>query len=203
MNGRQLRVVKMGGSLLDFAALPQAFRNWLTTQSRAQQVLIVGGGEWVESVRTAQQRFPIDDAFCHELSVGLLETTAKLVAHLLNPVCGAQFVGGWNRLQEELGSRASAPVLVFAPHDFLTQVEPSMPAPRLPRDWRTTSDSIAARLACCLDTRELVLLKSRPRPVGDLRALARCGFVDRTFPRGARQLRRVRFVNLRAARWAG
>lgn len=202
MIGRQLRVVKMGGSLLDFAALPQAFRNWLTTQPRARNVLIVGGGEWVESVRTAQRRFPIDDAFCHELSVGLLETTARLVANLLHPECGAQFVGDWNRLQTELGNRASAPLLVFAPHDFLTRVEPSMPAPRLPRDWRTTSDSIAARLASCLDARELVLLKSRPRPVGDLRALARCEFVDRTFPRIARKLRRVRFVNLRAARWS-
>ncbi|MFM2097221.1 MAG: hypothetical protein RIS70_4345, partial [Planctomycetota bacterium] len=116
MNGRQLRVMKMGGSLLDFAALPQAFRNWLSMQPRARNVLIVGGGEWVESVRMAQQRFPIDDAFCHELSVGLLETTAKLVANLLSPVCGAQFVGDWNRLQEELGNRTSAPLLVFAPH---------------------------------------------------------------------------------------
>lgn len=202
MSHRSLRIVKLGGSLLDFPELPHAFSQWYRAQRPAQTVVIAGGGAWVESVRETQRRFPLSDAFCHDLSVGLLKTTAQLVASLLRKPCGAQWVGEWEALRDRLDTESAFNPLVFAPDGFLMQIEPTMPAPRLPRDWRSTSDSIAARLATCLDARELVLLKSCPRPRGDLHELARVGFVDRVFPRVARSVRAIRFVNLRADRWA-
>jgi 5-(aminomethyl)-3-furanmethanol phosphate kinase len=68
----------------------------------------------------------------------------------------------------------------------------------LPVSWDVTSDSIAARIAGLLGCRELVLLKScLPGPdVTSLDRASETQYVDRTFPRFARDLVEVRFVNL-------
>ena len=69
----------------------------------------------------------------------------------------------------------------------------------LPQSWDVTSDSIAARIARLLECRELILLKSCPPPPDaiQLERAADSQYVDREFPRFARDVPQVRFVNLR------
>ena len=57
-----IRVVKVGGSLLDLPQLPQKLRMWLAAQSPAHNVLVVGGGPLVEQVRTWHAETGIDES---------------------------------------------------------------------------------------------------------------------------------------------
>jgi aspartokinase-like uncharacterized kinase len=68
----------------------------------------------------------------------------------------------------------------------------------LPASWDVTSDTIAARIAVCLEAECLILLKSTSLPVGTSRDdAARLGLVDPILPVVSRALPRVAYLNLR------
>jgi aspartokinase-like uncharacterized kinase len=196
MNIYPVRVVKVGGSLLDMPEFPETLRDWLSAQAAAAHVLVVGGGSLADEVRALSRRFQMDQAAAHWACVDLLTATARIVASLVPPLI---FVRRFDELQSALRTDA-APCVVFAVADFLATVEPLMPAPALPRDWSATTDSIAARLAVALDAAELVLLKSTHLPPeANCQAAADRGLVDDFFPIASRGLAKVRWVNLRDA----
>ena len=81
---------------------------------------------------------------------------------------------------------------------FIRDIDEHSSSP-LPRRWRVTSDSIAARLASYLAAPELVLLKSAPLPEAvAFEDAAEEGIVDPYFPVVAPAVARVVCVNLRA-----
>jgi len=57
-----IRVVKVGGSLLDLPELPQKLRTWLAAQSSAHNVLISWRGPLVEQVRSWNAESAIDES---------------------------------------------------------------------------------------------------------------------------------------------
>ncbi|MCH8101706.1 MAG: hypothetical protein IIB28_00965 [Chloroflexi bacterium] len=57
---QMVRVIKIGGSLLEDAKVAEAFYRWLAEQPAANNVIIVGGGCLVESLRELASRFEID-----------------------------------------------------------------------------------------------------------------------------------------------
>ena len=189
-----LRVVRVGGSLLTWDHLPAELHRWLASHSSACNVLVAGGGPWVEALRETAARFSMEEETAHWLSVQAMELTAKLL-HSLMPedVC---FVTGFAELRSVI-SQPRPPRIVFDVGDFLRDVERDQPGIPLPRNWRVTSDSIAARVAIVLQADELVLLKSADPPhFTDVQQLAACGYVDTCFPVAADGLT-VRFENLR------
>ena len=157
-----VRVVKVGGSLFDYAELPVALHKWLTRHSESLHVLVAGGGDLAETIRKACVRFGLDPTAAHWICIDLLTASARMLAALLP---AAQFVSTYAGLQLAL-QRGEPAVLAFAVADFLHGVEPQLPGPSLPHAWSVTSDSIAARLASALNARELVLMKSRDVSVG-------------------------------------
>ncbi len=184
------RVIKLGGSLLDCDGLAARVRRWLAQQPNGPNILLAGGGELADVVRRAFAQHRLDEEAAHWLCVRLLGVTAELLARLLPEAAHA------TRLEELRSARACQPVVFDCEH-FLRHDDARWPDP-LPHTWDVTSDSIAARLAQRLAACELVLLKSRlPDPRWDLAQAAEAGFVDRYFPRAARCLRRIRYVNLR------
>ncbi|MCC7086322.1 MAG: hypothetical protein IT427_15065 [Pirellulales bacterium] len=196
-----MRVLKLGGSLLDWPPLVVALRRWLALQAPAMNVLVVGGGELAEAIRRldAVHRLPPRDA--HWLAAATMQITARLFARLL-----AESRGIWPYADIAAQRREETGVLIFDSWQFLREVEPTLPGERLPESWDATSDSIAARVAAALHADEFVLLKSALPPAAcaalDGRELAAAGYVDAAFPRIAAGLSCVRCVNLRDERFA-
>jgi 5-(aminomethyl)-3-furanmethanol phosphate kinase len=197
MSDRNVRVIKLGGSLLDASEWPDAFRRWLARQPPMPNVLIVGGGALAEAIRRWDQIHRLTPRDAHGMAIGTMSLTARLAGKLLPEVA---WTDEWSTVFDFVGHvDRSQSLLIFDPSRFLETIEPALDGEPLSQSWDVTSDSIAARIARLLGCRELVLLKSCPPPpeTTALERLADFQYVDREFPRFARDLPQVRFVNLR------
>lgn len=190
---RSIRVIKVGGSLLDVAGLGDRLVAWLARQPPARDVVVVGGGRFVEALRALDRLHRLGDKACHMLAIRAMSLTARLLNAL---------VGQWALVEalDELVDRGDRPA-ILDPWLYLQAEDASSPEPALPHSWDVTSDSIAAQLARRLGARELVLLKSSLPPEGSTaRDAAAAGYVDAHFPEAARGLG-VRCVNLRQSEY--
>src|SRR5690348_4073161 len=134
MNRALVRVVKVGGSLLDWPRLPRALRIWLARQAAAVNVLMCGGGPIVDVVREASRVYSLDDEAAHWLAVDCLAVTARALA----AICKDELVLHHAGLTDFVCAGKPV-VLVYDPRDFLTHHEAAMPGPVLPHDWTATS----------------------------------------------------------------
>ena len=191
-----LRVIRVGGSLLTWDGLPRALDQWMKRLPIGHNVLVAGGGPWVELLRQSSATFKLDDVAWHWLSIRAMSLTARLLAKL---VPGAPpVIEDFGELRVAIDGRPSC--VVFDVHCFLREIEARLPGSPLPHSWDATSDSISARLAEVLGADELVLLKSAsapPHATDDYPQLASLQYVDPCFPDFARSTPVVRFVNLR------
>jgi 5-(aminomethyl)-3-furanmethanol phosphate kinase len=215
------RVIKLGGSLLDYDRMVPQLRAWLAAQPPLPGLMLVGGGELADAIRRAFTTHALGEEAAHWLCIRLLGVTAELVARLLPEAALAKHL---DELPAEDGTRR---LVILEPERILRDDEPrprrthpgetefSMGGPDvpeglsadkraygicpLPHSWDVTSDSIAARLAVLAGADELVLLKSGlPTDSLTLAQAAETGYVDRYFPVAAAGVPRVRCVNLRA-----
>lgn len=205
-----IRVIKLGGSLLDLDDLPERFDRWMVAQSPMHNVLIVGGGKLVDALRDLHGRFQLDERETHWMAVDLLEMTGGIVAGLL-PAWSV--VIGMAELSASIQSPKPANLIFVAGAWLRTRTD-------VPETWEITSDSIAALVANHLKAEELVLLKSTMAPaideemageelaVGELvgegfyesvARLSKVGFVDPQFSHRFKEgeVRKLRLVNLR------
>jgi aspartokinase-like uncharacterized kinase len=179
-----IRVVKIGGSLLDFELFSERIQDWLQRHPEMKTVFVVGGGNRADQVRQWEQRFALEVTESHWNCIEMMEVNSVMVA---------SWFSNWVWIDEfdEL-SRPSGPV-VFATKKWLLNLQPP-----LPESWEVTSDSVAAQLASELKAKELVLLKSAEPPGGaGIESLVESGYLDKYFPVVAAG-QSVRLVNLRA-----
>jgi 5-(aminomethyl)-3-furanmethanol phosphate kinase len=191
-----VRVAKVGGSLLDWPALPVALRDWLNEQRSAVNVLVCGGGELANVIRRADRDFALGEEVAHWLCIDALGVSARVLAAILKgvPLCQA-----YADLVARTKSRTVGD-LVFDPREFLRRHEPVLPGAKLPHSWDVTTDSIAARLATALVADELVLLKSVATAAAISPAeLAAAGYADGHFAKAAEALPSIQVVSLRAS----
>jgi aspartokinase-like uncharacterized kinase len=186
-------VIKVGGSLLDWDALPDRLSDYLGTRVDESLVLLCGGGPLAEAVRGFDRIYKLGEERSHVLALRSLDVTAYVLESLIPA----------SRVVEEVALLASewdaGRLPILAPRRFLEEVDLHAPLP-LPKHWNVTSDSIAARVASYLGASELVLLKSATIPAAiDLDMACRLGLVDRAFPGAAQGIRQVRLLNLRDA----
>lgn len=193
-----IRVVKVGGSLLDLADLSDRIRRWLDLQSSAHHVLVAGGGPLVDVVRQWRRQQPLSEAAAHWMCIDLMTVTAHLLHACLPEI--------WleeddNQLCRRVGERGAT---IFGPARWLRHAEPKIAGTLLRPSWDTTSDAIAGRLAVALGACELALLKSTSPP-GNGNAtvdqLAKFGIVDAVLPKLSAELPPVHVVNLRSESW--
>ncbi len=190
-----MRVVKIGGSLLDFAGLPAAWHAWHERQPPAVNLLMAGGGPFADAIRDAQAIHGIDDAAAHRLAIDSLGLSARLLGVLLPDVRIVSRPGEVAAAARQ--SRGLPTTLILDVAACFRESPADGPLNMLPASWQVTSDSLAAAVARLLEAGELVLAKSSlPTAPCDATRLAEIGFVDGYFPRAAAGLR-VRMVNLR------
>jgi 5-(aminomethyl)-3-furanmethanol phosphate kinase len=188
-------VIKVGGSLLDWPELPHRLTLFLDGQrSRSasrRSILIAGGGAAADLVRRLDRDHPLDDETAHRLAIHAMDLTARFLAAILP---GSVTI---DRLPDRFKVWGERRIPVLVPSPILRDIERLGSAP-LPPTWETTSDSIAAWIACHLGAASLVLLKSASLPRGaDRLEAARLERVDPNFPRIAQNLPRVAYLNLR------
>jgi aspartokinase-like uncharacterized kinase len=193
MNALPLRVVKVGGSLLNWPELGSALACWLKRQPPAQTLLLAGGGALVAEIRAADERYGLGERVAHWLAIDALAITATILTAAIEELL--------------IDTADRPPVSVVSPGEFLRNHEPTLPKTRLAESWAVSSDSIAARMAITAGAAELVLLKSRTPPVvaadethslaDRLAQLARQGYVDPFLAQLAAELPPLRMVNLR------
>lgn len=195
----QVRVIKLGGSLLSNPETPQRIGRWLEPDPACQNaahpisvvnIWIVGGGELVDTVRDWDAKFCLEPEPLHWLCVDLMDINARLLSAWFPkwPIRGHQIPS-----HQQAAPQQSNQILLN--RDWLSRHENSMP-----KSWATTSDSIAAAFADSIDANELVLLKSCPSPaLPTLDGLACSDLVDEQFVpqiRSFRNRRTIRFVDL-------
>ena len=139
------RVIRVGGSLLTWNDYPLALRQWLSEQPRAQSLLIVGGGPWVELLRTSARRFDLQESKMHAICIQAMGVTAALLAETMNlPLVRA------------IPESVREPNVVFDVGEFMRFKESQYPGTQLSATWDVTSDSIAARVAHAWQADDLV-----------------------------------------------
>jgi aspartokinase-like uncharacterized kinase len=187
-----IRVVKLGGSLLDLPDLRDRLRLWLDLQTPAATVLVAGGGKLADAIRAADRVHGLSAEAAHWLCIRAMSVNAHLLQELLPDAVFAPHTVSILRACRQRG------LAILDPWPFVHAEERWLSRTPLPCTWDVTSDSIAARLAVLLSARELVLLKSALPDAGtDLIAAACSGYVDAFFPQAAAELSVVRCVDLR------
>ena len=197
MKTSPLRIVKIGGSLLDYEDLPKAWGNWLSRQPELPTVIVVGGGSLVDQVRSWNERYPLEEEAAHWMCIRAMTITASLLQQRLP---GTSLVQEWVDLKRQLAAGSPFAPRVFSVESFLRSVEPGLAGATLPCSWGVTSDSIAARIAEVLAARELVLCKSISQNAdASWHEQAKAGHVDAHFPVIAEEIASIRWLNLRSA----
>lgn len=165
-------VIKLGGSLLTD---PQDGRlsRWcalLSEEWAGRCVVVAGGGPFADAVRDSQSRWGFTDDIAHRMALRAMDQYALMLCHL-NP----QFVAA-DAAERMADICASGRTPVWMPARELDL------GLDLPRDWRVTSDSLAAWLALRLGLSDVLLIKSCAIPDAPLQSLSDGGIVDAWLP---------------------
>ncbi len=178
------RVVKVGGSLLDFAPTRQRLRDWLRRHSDRQNVLVAGGGKLVDHIRQWHRNGQVDGVEAHWMAIECMSFTAQLLQR-------------W--LQIPLVSHPAA-VAASPAANLVLDVQPWLEREStLPVGWSVTSDSIAAQCSLELGAAELLLLKSCPirSASGSFDSLIDQGVLDRQFASYLNQIGPIGLLDFR------
>lgn len=178
------RVVKVGGSLLDFSPTRQRLRDWLPRHSDRQNVLVAGGGKLVDHIRQWHRNGWVDVNQAHWMAIECMSLTARLLQRWLQiPLVG----------HPAAVAASSATNVVLDVHPWLARES------TLPVGWSVTSDSIAAECSLQLGAAELLLLKSCPIPSasGSFDSLIEQGVLDRQFANYLNQIGPIGLVDFR------
>jgi aspartokinase-like uncharacterized kinase len=179
-----MRIVKVGGSLYDWARLGPALRTFVDD---TPTLLVPGGGPLADVIRRCDAVHQLGETASHWLALATLAVNARFLLHLLP---GAQLITEFDHPPQQ------GPGVVdmerFCRYD---------PSP-LPSSWDVTSDSLAVRVADVFGASELVLLKSVELPAStSWDEASRRGIVDKYFPTALAENVRplpVQLLNLRS-----
>ena len=208
-NSNPIRVIKLGGSLLDWEALSQVFMNWIDLQNRVSSngktilnVVLCGGGNFANQVRELNVSHHFSESAAHRWCIQLMNITAEMLHELLPD---ADLTDNLSIITDQLDRTTTKSLFIFKIERLL---QDHLGA--LPENWSVTSDSLSAWLAQKLQATELVLLKSTlsdfakqngaSAETNDPAAWAASQLVDEYFPSFYPTAFVTRIVNLRSER---
>ena len=162
-------VIKLGGSLVKANTLQHCLCRITEQYQGRAVVLVVGGGDFAEQVRIAQQQWQFDDYTAHAMALLAMQQMAWLVKGLQPDFVIADSV---HAIQQHCGQH----IVIWSPD--LHELDKA----DIPASWNITSDSLAAWLANALLADELILIKSAViNPQLSLAQLAEHGIIDQAF----------------------
>jgi len=186
-----VRIVKVGGSLLKYPQLAANLLQWRSAQPPAAEVYITGCGAFADAVRHAAAVHALDEAACHRHCLQLLAVTARILAE----VAAIGVVAARLDVAKNLIQQKETPLVYDASQSWSAAPEAGF-ARHAPQSWEVTTDSIAAMLCRALGAGELVLLKSLPSPSDQIADAVSCGYVDPYFSQAATGIQHIRCVDL-------
>ena len=139
--------MKVGGSL---ALNPQKLRilcRKLSDISKKQKLIIIpGGGEFADTVRTLDKRFNLSEQSSHQMAILAMDQYGHLLANLIGNSCLV------DKLENVKTVLDSGKLPIFLSSSYFACADP------LPNSWDITSDSIAAHIAGQLGACKIVLI---------------------------------------------
>ena len=217
-----IRVIKIGGSLLQRDNLLADLRCWQTSLVESLvNAWITGGGTVVEAIRQRDQTHRLSDSDAHWSSIEAMDVNARLLASqlpdwtltsgpedLLLAARDSRLLDSRNSLREssvnfaERKATMAKQTATMPTHNFILQTKDWLIASerelnsssRLPHSWDVTSDSIAAWASIQLHATELILLKSCDVSETTVAELTGLGIVDAYLPTLNPQLQNLSFT---------
>ncbi len=184
-----IRVVKIGGSLLDLPDLKSRIRAWSSRRFFRSTLWIVGGGEAVNQIR-ARRNIRGNPAKEHWECIEVMDANSRRIA---------DWFPEWGLATDPTRDQCSGPLpgnSILLTRNWLDENT------GLPQNWDVTSDSIALEVAKATRAMELVLLKScSPKAGKSIEELVESGFVDQHFKQSIRERGlelSLRLVNFRS-----
>ncbi len=198
--GAESTIIKLGGSLLTLPDVPERLLALIDRLRLPHLVVLPGGGEAAELVRTWDRRYALTDNAAHCLAIEAMSLNAELLAKLNDRFVLIGSLLEWKAFRQ----RATSDVGILNAVQLLRELEQTHSS--LPMSWDVTSDSIAAWIAAHCDLRSMLLLKSTDLPadlvednnrasIADQLALR--GLVDAHFPALAAHVPQLNWCNLR------
>ncbi|MDD5229361.1 MAG: uridylate kinase [Methylococcales bacterium] len=159
-----MRVIKLGGSLLETGKMFDCLKHIL--KSNVPTVVVCGGGDFANQIRTTQKKWKFDDVAAHEMAILAMEQTAIMCQNLQPEFVTVSSISEIKRNRFVI---------------WLPKIK-SLKTPELPASWDITSDSLAAWLTVKLKAYELVLVKScKIKPETAITELTKQGVIDKEF----------------------
>ena len=145
-------VIKVGGSLLDFEAMPARLRGLIASLPCTKIYVLFGGGLFADGVRRYDQVHQLGQKTSHWLAIKAMGISAAV---------GQTLFPDWPRVDEIEGAEnPDRRVCIFECEKWIRRFSSSLPDSIDFQSWEFTSDSIAALLAMNLKAQYLCLLKS-------------------------------------------
>ena len=142
-------MIKLGGSLMRSAELSFWLENIESISKNSNIIVVPGGGEFADSIRSLQKTYQFDDLAAHRMALLAMCQYGYLLAGL-NPKL--KIVNDIETLTSYLGKNLPLLWLPMALIDDNSEIAAS---------WDFTSDSIALWLAIKLAAEKLILVKSK------------------------------------------
>jgi aspartokinase-like uncharacterized kinase len=140
-------VLKIGGSLGRGDGLEVLCREIRRLGERFRILVVPGGGEFADQVRTASTRFKLSETTAHCMALCAMDQYGYLLNHL---IAGSYLTAD---LPSACRATEAGKVSILLPSTPVLQYS------GLPHSWHVTSDTISAWVARQADCRRLVLLK--------------------------------------------
>ena len=157
-------IVKLGGSLYASPYLKQ-WCDQLASIHQQSIVIVPGGGPFVDQVRDADKQWNLSEATAHEMAVIGMQQFGLLIGDINQKI----------KPLETINNVTSRNPFVWLPYqDVLDDCD-------YPKNWQTTSDSLALWLACKLSAGHLCLVKSTDMDDQSSEQLADSDLVDDYF----------------------
>jgi 5-(aminomethyl)-3-furanmethanol phosphate kinase len=142
-----MRIIKLGGSLLQTDDLP-ACLDQIAASNQTATLIVTGGGVFADQVRLTQQRWQFNDAAAHQMAILAMQQMAVLI-NALQPTW--PLLASLSALQQW---PAQTKIGIWLPELALLNQH------AIPANWQVTSDSLAAWLAGMLPVTDLIIVKA-------------------------------------------